>query len=288
MNRRDFLKLSLSAMGSIAISSLFPKGSIASGPTGKREFLGVLVDTTRCIGCRSCELACAEAHGLPLPDIDDKSAFSGSRKTDPFHWTVVERYETEKGETFVKKQCMHCNQPACVAACLVKAMKKREEGPVTWSENCMGCRYCMVSCPFDIPKFEYDRAFGRIMKCNMCYERLRIGKIPACVEACPSEALTFGKRRDVLHEAKRRIYASPGRYWPHIYGESDVGGTGYLYLSAVPFQQIGFRTDLGTKPYPEYTTGFLYSVPIVLILWPAFLTGVHHLTKQKKEKEVKA
>jgi len=286
MTRREFLKLSISGMASFTLSGMFGSRLEAGEARAKREFMGVLVDTTRCIGCRSCELACAEAHGLPIPNIDDASVFSSPRNMDPSHWTVVQRYKTEKGEIFVKRQCMHCNQPACVAACLVRAMKKREEGPVTWDENCMGCRYCMVSCPFDVPKFEYDKAFGRIMKCNMCYERLRIGKIPACVEACPSEALLFGRRRDLLHEAKRRIYGSTGRYFPHVYGETDVGGTGYLYLSAVPFERIGFRTDLGTKAYPEYTTGFLYSVPIVLILWPAFLTGIHHLTKEKKRKEV--
>ncbi len=251
---------------------------------GSEEFMGVLIDTTRCVGCRSCEVACAEAHNFPVPDIEDESVFETPRQPTESQWTVVNRFETEKGEVFVKKQCMHCNQPACAAACLVNAMRKTKEGPVVWGENCMGCRYCMFSCPFDIPKFEYGKWNPKIQKCNLCWERLKKGEKPACVEACPEEALTFGSRRNMIEEANRRIYGSPGEYVSHIYGEHEVGGTGYLYISPVPFEQIGFPTDLGTTAYPEYTTGFLFSVPFVLILWPALLSGISYATKWKEEK----
>jgi Fe-S-cluster-containing dehydrogenase component len=287
INRRDFLKVALSGIASVSTSTfLFKK--VASARTifekhfEEKEFMGILVDTTRCTGCRSCELACAEAHGLPIPDIEDRTVFNSIRNTSVKQWTVVNRFETEKGEVFVKKQCMHCTQPACVAACLVKAMKKREEGPVTWDENCMGCRYCMVSCPFDIPKFDYDKPMGTIEKCNMCYERVKEGKLPACVEVCPNDALIFGKRRDILHEAKKRLYTSPDRYIQMIYGEEDAGGTGYIYISKLPFERLGFKVNLGRTPYPEYTKDFLYAVPVILILWPAFLTGINHLTKKDK------
>jgi len=263
--------------------SLFIPRRLRAETVGKREFMGILVDTTRCVGCRSCELACAEAHKLPIPDIGDTKVFEKKRQTSESQWTVVNRYQTEKGEVFAKKQCMHCNNPACVAACLVKAMEKRPEGPVIWHENCMGCRFCMVSCPFDIPKIDYHSTTPTIQKCFMCWERLEKGEKPACVEACPAEALTFGKRRELIIEANRRIYREEGKYIPHIYGEREVGGTSYLYISAVPFEQIGFRTDLGTTAYPEYSAGFLYSVPIVLLLWPTFLLGVHSLSNRKEK-----
>jgi len=237
------------------------------------------------VGCRSCEAACAEANQLPDPDISDESVFEKERKTTVTQWTVVNRYKTEKGEVFVKRQCMHCNQPGCVSACLVKAMKKRAEGPVTWDTNCMGCRYCMPSCPFEIPKFEYESSNPRIQKCNLCWGRLKQGEKPACVENCPEEALFFGPRRKLIEEANRRIYQKSGEYLPHIYGEHEVGGTGYLYISKVPFEQIGFRTDLGTTAYPEFTKSFLYAVPLVLILWPAFLIGVNTLTKRQDERK---
>jgi len=293
INRRSFLKvlgggivgggIAGAASGNIVI----PKKLGAEEPVSPKQFVGILVDTTRCVGCRSCEAACAETNHLPVPDIADSSVLEKGRKTTQKQLTVVNRYQTDKGEVFVKQQCMHCNQPGCVAACLVKAMEKRKEGPVTWASNCMGCRYCMPSCPFEMPKFEYESSNPRIQKCTLCWERLEKGEIPACVDACPEKALTFGPRRQLIEEANRRIYQKPGEYITHIYGEHEVGGTGYLYISKVPFEQIGFRTDLGTIAYPEYSKGFLYSVPIVLLLWPAFLIGVNTLTKREEEKRRK-
>lgn len=284
IDRRTFLKGLGTGLAAAAPSSLLLPGKLGAREVAAgEEFMGVLVDTTRCIGCRSCEMACAEAHNLPIPDISNTSVLEKNRQTSDTQWTLVNRYKTEKGEVFAKKQCMHCNQPGCVAACLVKAMQKRADGAVTWDTNCMGCRFCMVSCPFDIPKFEYNSAVPKIQKCSLCWERLQKGGKPACVEACPADALAFNTRRELIEEANRRIYRESGKYVSHIYGEREVGGTGYLYLSGVPFDQIGFRTDLGTIAYPEFSKGFLYSVPIVLLLWPAFLIGVNTLTKRETE-----
>jgi Fe-S-cluster-containing dehydrogenase component len=286
IDRRSFLKvLGGGIAGAASASMLAPRTVRANITAHPMEFQAVLVDTTRCVGCRSCEAACAEANHLPVPDIGDESVFEKERPTTVSQLTVVNRYKTEKGEVFVKRQCMHCNQPGCVSACLVKAMEKRKEGPVTWDTNCMGCRYCMPSCPFEIPKFEYQSANPRIQKCNLCWERLKKGEKPACVEACPEGALLFGTRKKLIEEANRRIYKKAGEYLPHIYGEHEVGGTGILYLSKVPFEQIGFRTDLGTTAYPEFTKGFLYSVPLVLLLWPAFLIGVNTLTNRENERK---
>jgi Fe-S-cluster-containing dehydrogenase component len=249
----------------------------------QKEFVGVLVDTQRCIGCRSCEMACAETHGFPEPDSDD-AVMEKERTPTVSQWSIVNRYETEQGEFFAKKQCMHCNQPACASACLTKAMLKTENGPVIWREDkCMGCRFCMISCPFDIPKFEYDSPMPKIQKCTLCWERLQEGEIPACAEACPAEAVTFGKRSELIREAHRRLSESPDDYVHHIYGEHEAGGTAYMYLSAVPFEQMGFRTDIGTEAYPEFSKDYLYAVPIVLTLWPAFLLALNNATKNDTE-----
>lgn len=246
--------------------------------------MGVLVDTTRCIGCRSCERACSEAHDLFVPDIENDLALENERQTSEKQWTVVNRYETEKGQVFVKRQCLHCWQPACAAACLTNAMYKTKDGPVIWrSDKCMGCRFCMVSCPFNIPKFEYHEWNPKIQKCNMCWERLQQGKKPACIAACPTDALMFGMKRDLMEVARVRVYHHPTKYVHQIYGEHEVGGTGWLYLSAVPFEQLGFRTDLGTTPYPEYTRDFLYAVPVILFGFPALLRGLSFLTDNKEE-----
>jgi Fe-S-cluster-containing dehydrogenase component len=217
--------------------------------------------------------------------MDDDSALERKRELTETQWTVVNRYDTGKGRVFVPRRCMHCNQAACAAACLVKAMKKRTTGHVTWDGNCLGCRLCMVSCPFDIPKFEYSSPTPKIQKCTLCWERFQQGKLPGCVEACPTDALLFGPRRQLIEEAKRRIYQNPGRYYPHIYGEREAGGTSHLYLSPVPFEQIGFRTDIGTTPYPEYSMGFLYAVPFVLVLWPIIMLGMSRATDRKKNND---
>ena len=117
----------------------------------------------------------------------------------------------------------------------------------------------------------------------MCFERLQEGDIPVCVSECPEEALMFGKKRELLDEAKKRIYQDPDNYVHKIYGEHEAGGTGYIYTASVPFEKLGFRTDLGNKAYPEYTKTFLYSVPVVLTLFPAFLLALNHATRQDND-----
>jgi len=275
MDRRSFLKL-----GATTGVALAAKGAQAKEATHPEEFVGVLVDTTRCIGCRSCERACSLAHDLPVPDIEHDGALARVRDMSDKQWMVVNRFETSKGEVFVKKQCMHCWQPACAAACLTNAMYKTRSGPVIWRPSkCMGCRFCMVSCPFEVPKFEYHSWNPKIQKCSMCAERLALGQKPACVEACPTDTLMFGSKRQLMEIARVRIYNHPEHYVHRIYGEYEVGGTGWLYLSAVPFEEIGFRTDLGTTPYPEYTRDFLYGVPLALFGLPALLFGLSLLAK---------
>jgi len=275
INRRGFFKV----LG-ITGTTLALGRELKAGPKGNNniEFRGVLYDSARCKGCRGCEYDCAEANGLPLPEPGVKIPMV--RNTSELRRTVVNEYNTSKGTVFIKKQCMHCNEPACVAACLTQAMHKTTAGPVIWrGEKCMGCRYCMVSCPFDVPKFEYFSSNPKIEKCNMCFDRLKEGKIPACVENCPAEALTFGLRRDLIKEARKRINDTPGQYTDHIYGEHEAGGTGFLYLSAVPFGELGCNTSLQSKSYPELSKGFLYSVPTIFVLWPAILLGIREATK---------
>jgi formate dehydrogenase iron-sulfur subunit len=278
LDRRSFLgALGLAGAGVAASAT-----SVAAQAPGIAE-VGVLVDTTKCAGCRMCEVACAQANGLPAPD-HSPAALEQERTTSETQRTVVNRYETDKGTVSVKKQCMHCVQPACASACLTRAMLKTHEGPVVWRENkCMGCRFCMVSCPFNVPKFEYHSANPKIQKCTLCWERLNEGQEPACVANCPMKALTFGKRNDLLREARQRIYEDPDRYIDHIYGEHEVGGTTWMYLAGVPFEQLHFRTDLGTEAYPTLTKNFLYAVPVVLTLVPGFLLAVSNATKRSDE-----
>jgi len=278
--RRTFLKFSGLAAGS---SLLFgPENAFAYSAEKNTKQTSMLIDTTRCIGCQACERACSERNSLIAP-VGEPSV-STARVTDDAHYTVVNAFQTDKGTVFCKTQCMHCDQPACVSACLVNAMYKTKEGPVIWKEDkCMGCRYCMLACPFDVPKFEYGSINPRVMKCIFCYKQLVNGTKPACVQACPQEAIQMGRRDVLLAAARKRIYDNPNQYIEHIYGETEVGGTNMLYLSGVPFEQLGFKTDLGTIPYPEHTKTFLYSVPLVLLLGPTFMAGIRWSTRDRGE-----
>jgi Fe-S-cluster-containing dehydrogenase component len=283
MKRRDLLK----TLGVAAGSAMIGKELAAEEPLDPLEEAdswGILIDTTKCQGCRTCEWACAEENGLPEPDMDLEAV--RVRDTSPTALSVVNSYQTEKGTVTVKKQCMHCLQPACASACLTKAMHKTPGGPVAWDvDKCMGCRFCMVSCPFDIPKFQYDSPTPEIRKCQMCFDRLEQGEIAACAANCPFGALTSGTRSELLKEGRRRIIENPDGYMDHIYGEKEAGGTNMLYLASVPFDQLGFRTDLSQEAYPSYTKEFLYAVPMVLTLLPPFLLGLNRATDRSEQHE---
>ena len=279
INRRGFF----SALGVTGLALAIGKKTPASPRVlSNVEFWGILYDSTRCVGCRTCEYECAAAHGLPEPPSEVEAV----RTTNETCNTVVNTFQSSKGEVYVKRQCMHCNEPACCAACLTRAMHKNETGPVTWNgDKCMGCRYCMVSCPFDGPKFEYHRANPKIQKCDMCFERQKAGVKPICAANCPNEALLFGTRRELIREARRRIVENPDLYTDQIYGEHDAGGTGWLYLSSVPFEETGMNTRLQQSSYPALTKGFLYSVPSIFVLLPTLLLGIYQSTKNNQLKE---
>ena len=280
MNRRNFLKVAGVATGTAL--SVRPAGAAAKADPGAQR--GVLVDLTRCIGCRTCEESCAAANELPDPDWSDDMSYDRPRQLTEKQWTVVNRHMTRKGEVFVKSQCMHCLTPACAAGCLTKGLEKQPEGAVTWDgDKCMGCRYCMVACPFDAPKFEYAGWNPKIQKCQLCFERTQAGGVPACVENCPAEALTFGTRDHLLRIARQRIHDDPQAYHDHVYGEHEVGGTSYMYISPVPFEDVGFPTDLGTTAIPETTRDFLTAVPLVLIGLPAMLLALRKAQVSKEE-----
>jgi len=281
INRRNFFKV----LG-ITGFSIGTGKSLNASPKKEKEFYAILYDSSRCGGCQGCEFACTLEHGLPDPDMDDIPVVGTRRKTNENRRSVINVFETSQGEMYMKNQCMQCNEPACAAACLTQAMHKTEEGPVIWRDNkCMGCRYCMISCPYDMPKFEYFSPNPKIEKCNMCFERVSEGRLPACVEDCPAEALTFGTRRELIAEARKRIHEYPDMYYDHIYGEHEAGGTGFLYISSVPFEELGLNTSVQNRPYPELAKGFLYSVPSIFVLWPAILLGIYNATKDDHKNE---
>ncbi|ACM19951.1 menaquinol oxidoreductase complex Cbc7, iron-sulfur cluster-binding subunit, putative [Geotalea daltonii FRC-32] len=290
MKRRDFLKGCM-LCGAASSLGLPAKKAWGSGSfEGYSEGMGVLVDLTRCIGCRSCEAACNKEQKLPEPKIpfDDQSVFEEKRRPTEEAYTVVNRYENQGGPVYRKIQCNHCNEPACLTSCFVNAYTKTKEGAVIYNPKiCVGCRNCMIACPFNVPGYSYSSATNPVVKkCIFCYDtRVKYGKPPACVEVCPQEVLTFGYRKDLIKMGHERIRETPDKYVDHIYGEKELGGTGWLYLSGVPFDKVGFDTTLGNEPIISNVKEFLGTVPMVLAIWPALFTGFHLLSTRKKEHE---
>ncbi|MCX7797620.1 MAG: 4Fe-4S dicluster domain-containing protein [Melioribacter sp.] len=291
-SRRKFLKLT--ALIGASITGLSPR-KLKAAPKNilDKNRMGVLVDTTACIGCRKCEWACKVAHNLPtlpLESYDDRSVFRNMRRPDDKALTVVNEYPAKRQEEFpinVKIQCMHCDHPACVSACIVGAFSKEEIGAVVWdTKKCIGCRYCMVACPFQIPAFEFNKAIQpEIRKCDFCFQRTKEGKLPACVEICPMEALTYGKREELVKIAHEKIKLYPERYINHVYGEYEVGGTSWMYLANRDFVELQFP-KLGKNPAPGVTEAiqhgiFAYFVPPVALY--ALLGVVMWINKNRKK-----
>lgn len=256
-SRRDLFKLA--AAGSISALAGKAEAKEDEFVIDCNQTYGVLVDTVVCIGCRKCEWACNNEHKLSNADLasfDDKSVFKEHRRPADNAYTVVNAFKDPQSEISytMKVQCMHCNHPACASACIVGALKKSAQGSVDYDAwKCIGCRYCMVACPFQIPAYEYKEALKpRVMKCTFCAHRLEEGKRPACVSLCPNEALTFGTRQELIQVAKERIKAKPDKYFNHVYGETEVGGTSWMYLAPVDFVHTELP-KLMSRPIPERT-----------------------------------
>ncbi len=296
-NRRQFFKISAALTAGLAVTST---SELKAKPENilSPDRMGVLVDTTVCVGCRNCEWACKNAHNFNAGDIDsykDRSVFQKKRRPDCTSLTVVNEFKNMKFRALpidVKVQCMHCDKPACVSACIVGAFSKQKDGRVIWDGGkCIGCRYCMVACPFQVPTFEYEKTIEpKICKCDLCDERQNADQLPACIDICPVEALTFGERADLIKIARNRIKRNPDRYVNYIYGENEVGGTGWMYLSSKKFEELDFP-KLHDKTAPGVSEAiqhgiFAYFVPPAMLY--ALLGSMMWVTKkrQNKDKEV--
>ncbi|MBW7885584.1 MAG: 4Fe-4S dicluster domain-containing protein [Caldilineaceae bacterium] len=268
----------MAAAAAAASRLVGPKSASAADPSPPEETdtaVGVLIDLTRCTGCNSCALACKVANDKAQRATPPDGFSSES-------YSYVDEQVTADGKThFVKRQCMHCLHPACVSACTVGALRKTPEGPVVYDAGkCIGCRYCQYACPFGVPTYAWDDPFGLIHKCQLCRQRLAVGEVPACVAACPNGALRFGERRALLSQARAQIDSNPGRYVPTIYGEHEASGTSILYLSSVPFTELGFPA-LGTQPVPLYAEAIMQQTPLIALSVASLATMMHLLFRRR-------
>jgi Fe-S-cluster-containing dehydrogenase component len=236
------------------------------------DAVGMLYDTTRCIGCKACVVACRKANGLEADRSGDPEGLHDAPlRLSATTKNIIKLHDDGETRSFMKSQCMHCVDPSCVGACMLGALQKREFGIVWWDESkCVGCRYCQMACPYNVPQFEWQSRNPRIVKCEMCRHLIAEGGTPACCDVCPKEAVVYGRRSELLAEAHRRLAAHPERYVNKVYGEHDGGGTQVLYLSHVPFEKLGLPA-LGDHAQAETVRAIQHGVlrwalPPVLLL----------------------
>ncbi|MBU2515147.1 4Fe-4S dicluster domain-containing protein [bacterium] len=269
-NRRHFIKIS-GALSAVTLVGTDAKPDSRKTFQNSEKEYGCLVDTTLCVGCRKCEQACNERHHLPKPktSFEEMTVLENERRMDETSYTVVNKYYPENigsltwrtRPVFVKFQCMHCNDPSCVSACIVGALTKQSNGAVIYDvDKCIGCRYCMIACPFQVPAYEYnDPLTPHVRKCTFCFEYVKEGGLPACAQVCPREAIIFGRKKDLFELARWKMKRNPGKYVGHIYGEYEVGGTSWLYIASEPFKTIGFP-ELDTAAPPRLTEAIQHSL----------------------------
>lgn len=242
---------------------------------------GLLIDFTKCIGCGACMQACRDANNLRKPRPQEPPP----QDLDGDNFTVVLRHEEAGREpVHYRRLCMHCEEPACASACPVSALSKRPDGPVVYDEDlCFGCRYCMTACPFQVPRYTWERLAPVVTKCILCYQRLDEGREPACAAACPTGATRFGTREVLLRIARERIASHPDLYVDHIFGEKEGGGTGVLMISPVAFDRLGFRTDVPHKALPALTWVAQEKVPYIVITGAFFLGGLYWVINRRMQ-----
>lgn len=247
----------------------------------------MLIDITKCIGCRSCQVSCKSWNNLDPEETSFNNSITNPPTTAANTFTVVDFIETEQhgkpAWRFVKRMCMHCKEPACASACFAKAITKRESGAVVYDKSrCVGCRYCMLACPWWVPKYEWDKVFPAVRKCRFCIDLLEHGKEPACASSCPS-AIEFGDREEMLALARKRIASNPGKYINHIYGEKEAGGTNVFYLSDISFEKLSLTTKISYEPYPKLAWNALKKVPALAVGVGASMTAIYMLTRRKEQ-----
>lgn len=279
LSRRNFFKLT-GIMGLTAATAGVPKLAEGEEALNQKSSKGMLIDISKCVGCKMCVLACQKQYNFP----ENIEATDLSTK----NYTYVEQVKVKMGgeekTKNVKRQCLHCVNPSCASSCLVGALVKTEEGAVNYEAwRCIGCRYCMLACPFNVIRYQWDKVNPFITKCTFCYKKLTENEQPACAGACPVQAITFGERDELLSKAEKLIKDNPEKYVPHIYGKSEIGGTAKMYLSDVPFEELGFRMDLGTTPKPDYTDKVLQKVPALAGGLGVFLTLSYYFTRNNND-----
>lgn len=319
MDRRNFFRTSLGA--TVASAAALASGGARARPNldPAPEAVGMLYDSTLCVGCKACVAKCKEVNGMPpVPmgqDTHADFALDLSARTLNVikvftDGTAATKDSEVNGFAFEKRSCMHCVDPGCVSVCPVKALTRDPRtGIVSYDQDaCIGCRTCMTGCPYNVPQYDYDNAFGKIHKCQMCNQkgvgRIDKGGITGCAEACPTGATLFGSRAALLEEAKRRMALKPGaiykyprgdvrkpdsyhekavpQYQPQVWGEKEAGGTNVMHLSSVSYRKLGMP-PLGERSYASISEGVQSTIYSYMALPAIALGGLTWLVRRNTE-----
>jgi len=246
----------------------------------------MLIDVTKCIGCQGCQVACKNWNDKPANRTTLGGDFGSPTALNSKTFTTVKFSEgaPQEGNSwhFTKQQCMHCVEPACAAACACGALKKSELGPVEYDEKkCIGCRYCMLACPFGTPTFEWEKALPTIQKCEMCSDRIKAGIEPACSKTCAPGAILFGDRNELIGIAEGRIAARPDKYIGRVYGKDEAGGTSIMYISDTDFANLELTDGLENSKYSAYSWNALAKTPAVGVGAALLMAGFFFITNRK-------
>jgi len=258
-------------------------GEVKAKSGDPEKSASMLYDSTICVGCRACQVACKRRSHLPY-ESGQEGLYDMPVDLSAKTWTIIKRYSGSEGTSFIKNQCMHCIDPACVSVCPVGALEKLENGPVIYHDDrCIGCRYCMTACPFSIPKTQWEKTFPLIQKCDFCADLQAKGEQPACGAACPTGALIFGTRKVMLDTARKRLDADK-KYVKHVYGESEAGGTSMLYISDLKAATLGFP-EMDDTALPTLDWPYLRAVPGLIAVMVSLSTGIYLWTHRGEKNE---
>lgn len=229
----------------------------------------LLFDANYCVGCEMCVDACTESNELPA---DAEPGLSAAR------WTSLEDHD----DIYLRRMCMHCVDPACASACPVGALEKTDAGPVLYDfDKCIGCRYCMLACPFKVPRYTWDSNMPRVSKCQMCPERLKKGQPTACAEACEMEATVFGDRTEMIALAWKRISEDPENYAHKVYGLEEAGGTCVFVIGPTELMETAFDPRVPQENLPEKTWVVLSKIPTAVGVASASLIGLNWIIRRR-------
>ena len=260
-----------------------------------------LIDTTLCIGCKACEVACQEWNDQEFT----LGTFGGTYQTMPQlehnFWNLIKfnERETDAGMSWLmaKFQCMHCADAGCMAACPAPgAINRLDNGTVDFNhDNCIGCGYCITGCPFNIPRL--SPVTQKVSKCTLCSDRVAFDQEPACSKACPTKAIVFGTKEEMIHHAEERITDLKSRGFENagLYDPQGVGGTHVMYVlhhADQPQLYANLPKDPKIDPFVELWKGNLKLGGLFAIGAAAVVAFVHHLitgaNRVQPEDEVKA